>query len=73
MSFFLIDVPFKKLTKKIWKNFQNQSSCDFALRTTLSSDAFKGVKKAQQKQSFIAKSLVTNNNKCNAAKTKNTL
>jgi hypothetical protein len=39
----------------------------------LSSDAFKGVKKSQQKHSFIAKSVVTNNNKCNAAKTKNTL
>jgi hypothetical protein len=38
----------------------------------LSSDAFKGVKKAQQR-TFIAKSLVTNNNKCNAAKTKNIL
>ena len=39
----------------------------------LSSDAFRGVKKAQQKHSFIAKSEVTNNNKYNAAKTKNTL
>ena len=39
----------------------------------LSSDAFKGVKKAQQKCSFNAKSVVTNNNKWNAAKTKNTL
>ena len=39
----------------------------------LSSDAFKGIKKVQQKRSFIAKSVVTNNNKCNAAKTKNTL
>jgi len=29
----------------------------------LSSDAFKWVKKAQQKCSFIAKSVVTNNNK----------
>ena len=35
-----------------------------------SSDAFKGVKKAQQKRSFIAKSVVTNNNKSNAAKAK---
>ena len=39
----------------------------------LSSDAFKGVKKAQQKRSFIAKSVVTNNHKSDAAKTKNTL
>ena len=38
----------------------------------LSSDAFKGVKKAQQKRSFIAQSEVTNK-KCNAAKTKTTL
>ena len=36
----------------------------------LSSDAFKGVKKAKQKRSFISKSVVTNNNTCNAAKTK---
>jgi hypothetical protein len=39
----------------------------------LSSDALKWVKKAQQKCSFIAKSVVTNNSKFNADKTKNTL
>jgi hypothetical protein len=39
----------------------------------LGSDAFKGVKKAYQKRSFIAESVVTNNIKSNAAKTKNTL
>ena len=39
----------------------------------LNSDAFKGVKKAHQKRSFIAKSVLTNNIKSNAAKTKNTL
>ena len=39
----------------------------------LSSDTFKGVKKAQQKRSFIAKSVGTNNNQWNDAKTKNTL
>ena len=39
----------------------------------LSSDAFKRVKKAQQNRSFIAKTVVTKNNKSNAAKTKNTL
>ena len=33
----------------------------------------KGVKKAQQKGNFIAKGVVTNNNKSNAAKAKNTL
>ena len=38
----------------------------------LSLDAFKGVKKAQQKGSFIAKSVLTITNKSNAAKTKNT-
>ena len=30
-------------------------------------------KKAQQKRNFIAKGVVTNNNKSNAAKTKNTI
>ena len=39
----------------------------------LSLDAFGGVKKAQRKHSFIAKSVVTHNNKCYAAKTKNIL
>jgi hypothetical protein len=37
----------------------------------LSSDAFEGVKKAHQKRSFIAKSVVKNNIKSNATKTKN--
>ena len=39
----------------------------------LSSYAFKGVQKAQQKRSFIAKNEVTHNNKSNAVKTRTTL
>ena len=36
-------------------------------------NAFKGVKKVQQKRNFIAKGVVTNYSKSNAAKTKSTL
>ena len=39
----------------------------------LSSNAFKEVKQVNQKRSFIAKSVVTNNIESNDAKTKNTL
>ena len=40
---------------------------------SLSQIAFTGVKKAQQKRNFIAKGVVTNNNKAIADKNKNTL